>query len=382
MASLLRRFVTEYLSPALIYLLWFGIPVFLLIWSLLFDPDRSRVIPKHFGIGVLTPLGFGMFSIGLGVFLVRADFDGNLSAAIDRVRHFFVDQGRAAMLIGGGLASIMLAAFLYFPPQEGPAERFAAIGGIYSGLLTIFIAAQLFYDRVGPITSVEGLLRSLTADLKFECKDGTRLIFVYQQPNIGHYRSLTHRSYAYDLFKEELERAISKAGVGARFVAIENEEADGFWSAYLDGTNPDGFPDRHGRGKEWYVGQMVEHCNEVFQKLQKRGKCERIRAEKFPPQAIVIGDVCYQITTYGLPMAVGDQFYTTTGEPHLAQIVAYRRTDPDLATSIINETDRWLLLPKDAAATKAGAASAPVNVGSAYSITCSEVAVEPALGEQ
>jgi hypothetical protein len=302
---------------------------------------RSRFLTWQTVLSVSVPTFVGVVAIITGFRLVKTDFDGHFFIAIKRTHAFFVDHGRAAMLIGGGITSLLIAAFLYFPPQEGPAERFAAIVGIYSALLTVFIAAQLFYDRIGPITSVEGLLRSLTNDLT-QCHEGTQLLVVYQLPNIGHYRYLSGISYAYPQFKRALRDAVGNSGVHARFVSIHEAQAKAYWCAYLDGKGVSGSHVHRHKSKKSYVRELTTEAKKLLEGVRVHGKHDSLPAAAFPPQVVVVGNVCYQIATYGLPMAVGDRFISATGESRLAQIVAYRRTDPDLAAAIVREVDRWV----------------------------------------
>jgi hypothetical protein len=328
----------------LVYLLWLFLPASLLLAALVEHFQTQHLMHAHFLARVAGPLLAGALAIFVGLALIRSEFDeGTFRDVARRGHHFFVEHGRAAMLIGGGFATMFVALFFYFPPQEGPAERFAAIAGIYTGVLAVFITAQIFYDRVGPITTIDGLLRSLTSDLKNHCSPDTELWVVYPQPNIGHFRYLSGKSASYSEFETALTNAITRSQ-NAHFVTIELSEREAYWTEYLRTAL------RSGNGREahlvaadQYVSKLVKKAGDLITKLTTdNGKHMEVEASNFPPHAIVIGNISYQISTYGLPMSVNGKFIASTDQRSPAHVVAYRRTDSKLASSIIDDTTRFV----------------------------------------
>lgn len=281
-----------------------------------------------------------------------------------------INESFPAFIIGTCIGAIGSGIHLFYS-EGGPAhERYDTVIGIYLSAITASLGIRAFYDRLIPITSVNTLVRRVTADLK-RCREGGLLI-VYPALNLGYFRNALAGSTR---LVDELSKALQECAEelkDAHAVTYSQAHIDMLYQTYAEA-----------HGKAELATQCAKNAKQMSSDLVRAvGRSQgpdadnyvtqhyfdhihSVNPDAFPQHVIVIGSITYVMVSYGLPIyrppknGVQESFEMLTGEHKLVEIVAYRREDSALAHMITSHLRQLLSLKQP----KTGSAAAPTTAG-------------------
>jgi hypothetical protein len=254
-------------------------------------------------------------------------------------------------VIGACIGAIGTGIHLFYS-EGGPAhERYDTAIGIYLSAITASLGIRAFYDRLIPITSVNTLLRRLTADLK-RCKEGTIWI-AYPALNIGFFRNSVAGSTA---IVKDFSRALQECAArlkGANAVTYDEPHIKKLYQTYASAQGRQELAVQCSNNaiqmsKDLVraIGETTQEDTDSYLASHIKEHIHELSPESFPQHVVVIGPITYILVSYGLPIyrparnGKEDAFEVISGEHKLVDIVAYRREDSALAHMISSALDQ------------------------------------------
>jgi hypothetical protein len=300
-----------------------------------------------------------------------------------------------AWAYGVAFATVVTGIYLIFRGENSDLHlRFEAIFSIYFGILVITLAVESLYRRVAPLIGADNLLVEVIKDLNRRRPHHPRVWLVYIAPNIGFYRNYLDdpsvaedplselKQNVFNLFLRALEKAIrtpikdrclicyDERWFRSIYEAYDNDLSSKFSlptekkserlskaedtaklivKIFEDGNRSDGqdTTDATGQATQATLDEGSSAENRVV----------RIKpGEQFPQSVIVINNVVYFISSYGLPMCLPKNHSESVKEPtsgessgennqyefkvieaegELADLISWRREDATLAKTVI-----------------------------------------------
>lgn len=327
------------------------------------DRARFRILATLILVFIVVPVGFGVLAytgqtlnwnwhpiyLMIGAYLLVASAFIFLAHRHEdswnqfRQEFLFVFwHGRYAWIIGSGAALFLVTVYLLLPTSGTNIylERVASSIGIYIGTLAAVLGIHTLYLKTSPITDVTMLLERLVSDLKEYSRPGHHLLICYPALSIGYYRAIKLAGTAnlpehhpYRRFRDATINAAYALRNTARIITYHINYYHKLYDAYDKAKkNP----------QEARVTACVEDATSFAQAFKAQAgntAHTELHPTQLPSHVIVVGPVCYLISSYGLPKwsQADDDFHWS--EPHEATLLVYRREDPALAELILREVN-------------------------------------------
>ena len=266
-----------------------------------------------------------------------------------------ISESFPAFIAGMCIGAIGTGIHLFYS-EGGPAhERYDTVIGIYLSAITASLGIRAFYDRLIPITSVNTLVRRVTADLK-RCREGG-LWIVYPALNIGYFRNAVNESKG---FIEELSKALQECGEELKDAHAVTYSPTNIQMLYATYAQSHGRADlakgctdnalQMSRDLVRAVGRKKTQDADNYVNEHSADHIHYVNPDAFPQHVIVIGSITYVMVSYGLPIFRSPteqgscgSFEVLNGD-QLVEIVAYRREDSALAHMITSHLRQLLSL--------------------------------------
>lgn len=282
-----------------------------------------------------------------------------------------VSESFPAFIAGTCVGAIGTGIHLFYS-EGGPAhERYDTVIGIYLSAITASLGIRAFYDRLIPITSVNTLVRRVTADLK-RCREGG-LWIVYPALNIGYFRNAVNQSTR---LIEELSKALQECAVelkDAHAVTYSPPHIQMLYTTYAQShARTDLAKDctdnalQMSRDLVRAVGRSKVQDADSYVNGHGAKHLHYINPDAFPQHVIIIGSITYVMVSYGLPIyrppteQSSDGSFEVLNSDQLVEIVAYRREDSALAHMITTHLRQLLSLQDPKPGSLPGSAPAGV----------------------
>lgn len=340
------------LSPLAVILL-----LLLALWraSAVYEKFKESFSIKYL-LGTIF-LTVGLLIIYLRVVFLKSRKDAEYS---DLRREFsYLSQNTlTGVIIGVGFASTLIGigTFIYQPEQSNIfQEKIFEILTIYLTTITSLLVIRAIFDKIAPITNVEKLLLRLAEDFEdLSEKKGCEAWIIYPALNIGHFREeagLVPESY-YVRFSEALHKFIENPFTKLTAVTYKNTLYDGLYKTYTDMVLQDKAQDYKDEKKNESIVEAKRKFNAIKDASNLGCACYELEPDELREHFIVIDDIVYMITSFGLPI-----YEVTTGgentfkmpeivgripKEKLVKIYAYRQQDGDLANMIKEKVKKSL----------------------------------------
>lgn len=251
------------------------------------------------------------------------------------------------VLIGIGFASSLvgISTFFYQPEETNIfREKIFEIVTIYLTTITSLLLIRAIFNKIAPITNVERLLFRIAEDLEeLGRKKGTEAWFIYPALNIGYFREeagLVPENY-YTRFSDALHRFIENPFTRLTSVTYRTDLYDKLYNTYAEMVLPDKDDAFRKARAEDSVSEAKRKFNSIRDAANLGCACYEVEPNDLREHFIVIDDIVYTITTFGLPVyeaASGGTFKPpelgSVPKDTLVRLYAYRQQDGDLAYMI------------------------------------------------
>jgi hypothetical protein len=258
----------------------------------------------------------------------------------DYLRH----NTHSALFIGVAVSTIMVGiAICFFEPEKTNVfqEKIFEILTLYLSFLATLLVIRAIFDKIGPITEVEKLLKRLKEDFEeLSTKRKCEAYIVYPALTIGN-------------FREESELVLEK-NYAEFSTAVETFAKNQFTSLIAITYNPDlyeplyeeyskivlkGQPeDVMKKKKEESVRESHRMFDNIKNSAHLNSYCFGLDPTELREHFIVIDDIVYTITSFGIPEFKGSgkfgepelmKYHVTTDK--LAKLYAFRQQDKEYA---------------------------------------------------
>jgi len=269
---------------------------------------------------------------------------------------FVAFQSDYLLVLAGGVACFLVGLRLIIPVDTHHLyERYESIVHTYIAVFIAVIGIKLLYRKMAPIVEVDHLLRMLIDDLNRHV-DADRLWVVYPALNIGYYRHHLRLGKVGDddlceQYKDAQKKCAGRLKQKARAITYPRDMYSPLYRCYdkmINGTENAERIDACVADAEDFVNNFTE------QKPIQRGELHPISPDQFPPHVIVIGNIVYMIMSYGLPIYDPQtksfrQIGQGSGKEKLADLLVYRRNDPETA-DVISKHLEEIINPSESSA--------------------------------
>ena len=344
---------------------WLSIGVVIILittlWvlSFLYQP-----LNKFFNAKIV--FGFSFFLVGLLILYLR--FQWLRFKRNDEFRDLmkelaYLGQNTlTGVLIGIGFASLLVAAGALIYQSEKTNlfhEKIFEILTLYFGTITSFLVIKTIFEKVAPITNVETLLLRVCDDIDDLIKKGKGdVLIVYPALIIGYYRERTNRVLEnhYENYSKAIHSIADNLSITATIVTYDTKYYEPLFDEYVK-MNIDNYSDDNSEKKAGKDSEVKDCLKEAIRRFNdfKDASNRNCRAFGIEPidlkeHFIIIGDVVYTITSFGLPISQKD----TNGNvifkkpdfiddnEKLAKLYAYRQQDKELADLIKKKIEKSL----------------------------------------
>lgn len=296
-------------------------------------------------------LGIIFFLIGVAIVLIRVAWlksRKNDEYSDLRKEFAYLSQNTlTGVLIGIGFASTLVGiSTVFYRPEETNIfqEKIFEIVTIYLTTITSLLLIRAIFNKIAPITNVEKLLFRITEDLEeLSRKKGCEAWFIYPALNIGYFREeagLVPESY-YTRFSEALQKFIENPFTKITGVTYKTNLYGKLYQTYAEMV----LPNAEKPFRESKTNESAQEAKRKFNAIRDAGTlggmCYEVDPGDLREHFIVIDDIVYTITSFGLPIydsASGGSFKPpdlgAVPTDKLVRIYAYRQQDGDLAQMI------------------------------------------------
>jgi len=296
----------------------------------------SQPVQRQFGFAAGA---FLLTMVGWLGFLAYANTEQWRS--ISREVHYVVVHGVHAWIFAALVGATAFCIYLMFPKDLAStlAERIASAFALYVGTVGAVVGVHTLYDRSAPISDPLLLCSYLNNDLRRYARHARSIYFVFPALNIAYYRAASQfprgfhsipDDHPYSEFARVLVTLKPAGPVTAVTYPVELYRP--LFEAYARGA--DETPSAEAEHEA-----LAERCASEAIRLVETAKSSfglqhvQVVPSRFPTPAIVIGPVCYLISTWGMPRIADDGAALTTSS-HPASLLIYRREDAVLAAHI------------------------------------------------
>jgi hypothetical protein len=320
--------------------------LFVVLWRFSVIHDRYKT---KFHIEYL--LGVVTFAIGAAVIAIRVAWlksRKNDEYSDLRKEFSYLSQNTlTGVLIGIGFASTLvgISTFFYQPEETNMfREKIFEIVTIYLTTITSLLLIRAIFNKIAPITNVERLLFRIAEDLEeLSGKKGSEAWFIYPALNIGYFREeagLVPENY-YTRFSDALHKFIENPFTKVTGVTYRTNLYGKLYETYVKMV----LTDKDDAFLKEKTDDSVAEAKRKFNSIRDAGNlgclCYEVEPNDLREHFIVIDDIVYTITSFGLPIydaTDGGTFKPpdlgNVPKDKLVRIYAYRQQDSDLAHMI------------------------------------------------
>lgn len=213
---------------------------------------------------------------------------------------------------------------------------------------------RAIFDKIAPITNVEKLLFRLAEDFEeLSGKKGCEAWIIYPALNIGYFREEAQlvRESQYTRFSDALHKFIENPLTKVTAVTYKTELYEKMYKTYAEMV----LAGKDVAYQQQKTADSVVEAKRKFNSIRDASnlgcECYEVDPNELREHFIVIDDIVYTITSFGLPVyeATGGGAFkapdlaASVPKDKLVKIYAYRQQDGDLAQMIKEKVKKSLV---------------------------------------